>query len=96
MTEKWIQLQETEVKNTIRLKKIIIVGRLIKYGIFIIFVWSLAEVLKILSPYVNDPEMVLDNAFTNSQLTAIVVLLFLVWVLIHLGKIFSKKWFNLI
>ena len=96
MTEKWIQLQETEVKNTIRLKKIIIVGKLIKYGIFFTFVWSIAEVMKMLSPYVNDPEMVLDNALTNSQLTAIVVLLSLTWVLIHLGKIFSRKWFNLI
>lgn len=96
MTEKWIQLQETEVKNTIRLKKIIIVGRLIKYGIFIIFVLSLAEILKLISPYLSDPDLVMETAFTNSQLTALVLMLFIIWVLRQMVKMFSRKWLNMI
>ena len=96
MTEKWIQLQETEVKNTIRLKKIIIIGRLIKYGIFIIFVLSLAEILKLISPYLSDPDLVMETAFTNSQLTALVLMLFIIWVLKQMAKMFSRKWLNMI
>lgn len=78
------------------MKKIIVVGRLIKYGILIAFIWSIAEILKLLAPYVENPDLVLDNAFTNSQITAMLVMITLAWALMKITKIFNKKWFNMI
>lgn len=60
------------------------------YVFFIICVVAIGEVLKQLAPYVNDSSLVLEKAFTNSQITAIMCMLTLAWSIWTLWKMISR------
>lgn len=87
MTAEYVDL-ESEVW-TRRLKQIAILKLIIKLGIcgfYALFVISTAKLVESLAPYVENKDLVLETVFTNSQITAMMVLLFITGVLI----IFSK------
>ncbi len=91
MTGEYVDL-ESEVW-TRRLKQIAIVKFLIKMGIlgfYVLFAISMVELLKVFAPYVNNKDLVLETAFTNSQITAMIVLLFIAGVFIIFSKMIKR------
>ena len=91
MTTEYVDL-ESEVW-TRRLKKIAIAKCIIKFGIFafhVVFIISMVELFEILTPYVKNKDLVLETAFTNSQITAMMVLLFIAGVCVAFSKMISR------
>ena len=91
MTAEYVDL-ESEVW-TRRLKKIAIVKSIIKLGIFgfyVLFAISTIKLLKIMAPYVNNKDFVLETAFTTSQITAIMFLLFFAGVFVMFSKMINR------
>lgn len=69
LSEKW----------TKRYKIYKIIMLVVRIVIIAMFCWMLLYMFDILAPYIEDPEMELENAFTNSQLTAMIILIVLAW-----------------
>ena len=68
----WVDV--TDKKWTDHMKKMIITIRIIQISLFTLYCIGIAEILKIIVPYVSDPEMVLEHALTNSQITAMALI----------------------
>lgn len=78
MTAEYVDL-ESEIW-TRRLKQIAIVKCIIKLGIFgfyVFFAISTIEVLEFFAPYVENEDLVLETALTTSQITAMILVLFI-------------------
>lgn len=91
MTAEYVDL-ESEVW-TRRLKQIAIAKTIIKFGIFgfyVLFAISTVELLKLFVPYVENKDLVLETAFTTSQITAMMELLFITGVFITFSKMMKR------
>lgn len=91
MTEEWIDI--TDYQKTNIYKKIAIIRFVLKIGILAFFtamVIAVARVIKQIAPYVSNPDLVLDTVWTNSQLTAVVVLIFLCFILIIFSRMITR------
>lgn len=80
----WVDV--TDKKWTDHMKKMIITIRIIQISLFTLYCIGIAEILKIIIPYVSHPEMVLENALTNSQITAMALMLVLAFSLKPVSK----------
>lgn len=91
MTTEWVDI--TDGQNTKWFKRIKIAQYVVKIGIigfFAMEVFAIANVLKIITPYVKDAELVMDHVWTNSQITAIIQMFVLCGVLIIFAKMMKK------
>lgn len=91
MSAEYVDL-ESEVW-TRRLKQIAVVKSLIKCGIFgfyVLFAISTVELLKLFVPYIENKDLVLETAFTTSQITAMMEILFLAGVFIMFSKMIKR------
>lgn len=86
MTENWTDITDG---NTKWFKRLAITRFVIKMGIMVFFVVeavAIAQVIAMIAPYVNDAELVMEHVWTNSQITAAIMIAVLVGAL----SIFSK------
>ena len=91
MTDEWVDI--TDGQNTKLFKRIKIAQYVFKIGVIVFFIVeavAIANVLKIIAPYVNDAELVLDHVWTNSQITALIEMFVLCGVLIIFSKMMKK------
>lgn len=59
----------------------------IKMIFYIVFIIGIVEIIKIITPYINDKEIVAEWAFTNTQITAMALILFLCYGLKMAGRV---------
>lgn len=91
MTDEWVDI--TDGQNTKWFKRIKIAQYIVKIGVIVFFVMevvAIANVLRIIAPYVNDAELVMDHVWTNSQITALIEMLVLCGSLIIFAKMVKK------
>ena len=91
MTDEWVDI--TDGQNTKWFKRIKIAQYVVKIGVIVfIFVEAvvIADVLRVIAPYVKDAELVMNHVYTNSQITAIIQMFVLIGVLIIFTKMMKK------